>query len=184
MEGFTDEYTNLRRANPHSSPVIHQVRLRLEISGSQSGTEPILRRSTNLRSCESCFLKCFIHNIWRRRVKLRFDSLERFPPANLHDHARVYLLVNEKPLREPASQIVARCVERVLVTGRSIPPFGGTLHPTVDRVRLNVNNRFVGIVVVRDRPHRAGEFFGDRCLAILPALRVVVPNTKGPVERA
>jgi len=68
-----------------------------------------------------------------------------------------------------------------LVTGRGIPAFGGTLYPTVDRVRLDVDDRFVGIAVVRDRPYRASEFLSDRCLAILPALRVVVPNAEEPV---
>lgn len=51
-----------------------------------------------------------------------------------------------------------------------------------DRVRLNVDNRFVGIVVVGDRPYRAGKFLGYQCLAILPALRVVIPDTKAPVR--
>jgi len=68
-----------------------------------------------------------------------------------------------------------------LVTGRGVPTFGGTLHPTVDRVRLNADDRFVRIAVVGDRLDRAGEFLGDRCLAIPSALRVVVPNAEEPI---
>ncbi|WP_206662540.1 hypothetical protein [Halorubrum sp. BOL3-1] len=44
-----------------------------------------------------------------------------------------------------------------------------TLHPPIDRGRLDINDRFVGSAVVGDRQYRPGKFFGDRCLAILPA---------------
>jgi hypothetical protein len=48
-----------------------------------------------------------------RRVQVGFDGLERRPAADLHDHARVHIFVDEEALRVPAAQIVTGDVSEV-----------------------------------------------------------------------
>jgi hypothetical protein len=62
------------------------------------------------------------------------------------------------------------------VTGRRVASLASSFHPPIDRVRFDTDDRLVGIAFVRQRPDRTGGFFLDRRLAVLPTLRVVVPD--------
>ena len=81
-----------------------------------------------------------------------------------------------------ATEIVDIKKSPSLVTGLSVPALAGTLHPAVDRVRLDIDDRLVGVAFVRECADGAGELLRDRRFPILPALRVVVPHAEEAVR--
>ena len=68
-----------------------------------------------------------------------------------------------------------------MIPSHGVPTLASSFHPAIDRVRLNANDRLVGITLVRECSNGTGEFFRDRSLPIFPALRVVVPHAKEAV---
>ena len=104
-----------------------------------------------------------------------------FPAAPTHHDGRKNATVPEEVSSPSTPEIVDVKIGPTLIAGLGVATFGGTLHPPIDRVRLNADGRLVGIAIVREGSNRAGEFLGDRRLAVLPALRVVVPDAEEAV---
>ena len=98
---------------------------------------------------KSRFFERIVHDLGRRRVQIRFDRLEGVPAADLHDDAGVHLFIDEEPLREPAPEIVARHVEKVLVAGRIGCALRRAFDHRTDPALGEVDDRLVAADVLR-----------------------------------
>ena len=109
------------------------------------------------------------------------ERLPVLPPTEAHYHGGKDAAVpQEMPAPRPP-EVVDVEIGPSLVTGCRVASLASSLHPAIDRVRLNADNRLVGITLVRQRPNRTSEFFRDWRLAILPAFRIVVPDAEEAV---
>jgi len=78
-------------------------------------------------------------------VQIQFDRLEGRPPADGHHHAGVHPFVDEEPLGEAPSKIVARDIPKVGVAGAVGGSLGGSADDSPDAAGGEVNVRIVVI---------------------------------------
>lgn len=75
--------------------------------------------------------------------------MERIPTADLHHDPRVHLLIDEESLCEPATEIVTRHVEEVIIACRLSCALGGAFDHRSDTALGEVNDRLVASDVRR-----------------------------------
>jgi hypothetical protein len=109
------------------------------------------------------------------------ERLPVLPPTETHYHGGEDAAVPQEMPAPRLPEVVDVEVGPSLVTGCRVASLASSLHPAIDRVRLNANDWLVGIALVRECSNGTGEFFRDRRLPIFPALCVVVPHAEEAV---
>jgi hypothetical protein len=109
------------------------------------------------------------------------ERLPVFPAAPAHHDGRKNTAVPQQITAPSTPEVVNVEVGPSLVAGLRVSTLAGALYSAVDRVRLDIGDRLFGIPLVRERPNGAGELLRDRCRAVLPAFRVVVPHAEEAV---
>jgi len=77
-------------------------------------------------------LERFVDDLGHRRVQVWLDSGEQVPPANLHHHPWIHLLIDQEPLDESTPEVVTGDVPEVFVADRLGGTVGGSFDPPFD----------------------------------------------------
>lgn len=104
---------------------------------------------------EVSLVECIVYHRRSRRVQAGLYRLEGIPSSHRYYHAGVHLLINQKALSEPTTEIMAAHVEKVVVTSF----FSCSLCRTLDDIayttlcerdeRISISDVFRALVPVK-----------------------------------
>ncbi len=102
-------------------------------------TSPVTNPNNWAGLLKAHFSKGLVNNLLCRCVQIRLDGSEAVPAADGHHHPRVHLLIDQQPLREASTEVVATHLAELLDPGFLGSTLGCALHSRTDTTLLQVD---------------------------------------------